>query len=99
MKKCLFLLFIAFFVFTGCEKQYSEEETQNLVQEYLLTIVADMQDWQLGKMTETQFKDNIRDNLQKIEGVLEKSVVSEARKRIYKNTFEMYYGLLDGSLF
>ena len=98
MRKLTLFLFLTV-LFMGCEKQYSEEETQNLVQEYILTIVADMQDWQLGKMTETQFRDNTRNNLQKIENILDKSVISEAQKRIYKNAFEMYYGLLDGSLF
>ena len=100
MKKILLMLLaFLFLIFTNCEKQYSPEETQNLIQEYLLTIVADMQDWQLGKMTENQFKDNTRNNLNKIEDIIDKSTVSEAQKRIYKNAFEMYYKLLDDDFY
>jgi len=94
----LFVIIFLFTTFTGFGQQYSPEETANLLEEYMLTIVADMQDWQLGKISKTQFIDNTRSNLRKIENVIEKSDISEARKRILKNEFEMYFNLLDGLL-
>jgi len=95
MKKIALLIIVFSIIIIGCEKQYSPEETQNLLQEHLLTIVADFQDWQLQKITDRQFKEKTRTNLKKIENILDRSTASEAQKRIYRNTFEMYYNLLN----
>jgi hypothetical protein len=90
MKRILQVLFIfLLLIFTSSEKQYSSEETQNLLQEYLLMIVADMQDLQLNKITVTQFYENININLQKIDDVIRNSTFSEAEKRVIRNEIEI----------
>jgi len=90
MKRMLQVLFIfLLLIFTSSQKQYSTEETQSLLREYLLTIVADMQDLQLNKINVDQFKESIKINLQKIEDVINKSTFSEAEKRIIRNQIEV----------